>query len=73
MHSVSRKRKLNMSISTEAELVAVGLNQFIFCGRSYLLNVKGTILTRKYCIMTTRAQFFWKLMVKGVQVREAGH
>ena len=46
MQSLSRKHKLNTRISTEAELVVVIDSSVSFFGRCYLLNEKGTILTK---------------------------
>ena len=71
MQSVSRKQKLNTRISTEAELVAVDDTSVYIFGRCYILNAKGTILTRTHCINTARVQLCWMLMVKGVQVIES--
>ena len=41
-------------------------------GRCYLLNGKGKILTRAYSIKIKRVQLWWRLMLKWVQVRQAG-
>ena len=72
MQSLSRKHKLNTRISTEAELVVVIDSSVSFFGRCYLLNEKGTILTKTFFIKTKRVQLCWRLMVKVVQVIEAG-
>ena len=48
------------------------INNFTFFGRCYLLNDKGTRSSRTYCINTTRVKLYWRLLVKLVQVREAG-
>ena len=47
------------------------MHHFIFCGLYYLFNGRGKIFTRAYCIKTKIVQLFWRLILKGVQVRES--
>ena len=70
MQTFFRKLKLNTRISTNAELVTVVDTSAYILWTVLFILYQGYNIYKNIYFMTTIVQFFWKLMVKGVKVRE---